>query len=98
MVSVAVEVLGEHAFFWWNRVSRKNRLSYGETVHGLCNWRIARAQVVLKHLKVRLLAIESWVSTGHLRLQKVQSAENVAAVVTKHVSRIPGRNCVHCWV
>ena len=38
-------------------------------------------------VEVRLLAIQSWVSMGRLRLQKVLSAENVADMLTKHVSR-----------
>ena len=37
----------------------------------------------LKHVEVRLLAIQSWVSTGRLRLQKVLTADNVADVVNK---------------
>ena len=50
---------------------------------------LAQSQVTgrLKHVEVRLLAIQSWVSTGRLRLQNVLSANNVADVLTKHVSR-----------
>ena len=51
---------------------------------------LAQSQVTgrLKHVEVRLLAIQSWVSTGRLRLQNVLSANNVADVLTKHVSRV----------
>ena len=44
-------------------------------------------EVVVKHVEVRLLAIQSWVAAGRLRLMKVRSAENVADVLTKQVSR-----------
>ena len=40
----------------------------------------------LKHVEVRWQAIQSWVSTGRLRLQKVLSADSVARCV--HTARL----------
>ena len=41
----------------------------------------------LKHVEVRLLALQSWRAEGRLRLAKVASAENAVDVLTKHVTR-----------
>ena len=85
--SAAVEVLGVHVFlvgevFLERTACRVERHFVGSAV-GTHRQGTGR----LKHEEVRLLAIRSWVSTGRVRLLKVLSAENVADVLTEHVSR-----------
>ena len=41
----------------------------------------------LKHVEVRLLALQHWHGQGRLRLRKVATADNVADILTKHVPR-----------
>jgi hypothetical protein len=41
----------------------------------------------LKHVEVRLLALQHWTRQGRLRLRKVATADNIADVLTKHVGR-----------
>ena len=85
--SAAVEVLGIHAFLVEQGFSKEPPVVWGDSSSAL---QLAHRQGTgrLKHVEVRLLAIQSWVSTGRLRLQKVLSANNVADVLTKHVSRV----------
>ena len=87
MGSAAVEVLGIHAFLVEQGFSKEPPVVWGDSSSAL---QLAHRQGTgrLKHVEVRLLAIQSWVSTGRLRLQKVLSANNVADVLTKHVSRV----------
>ena len=86
MGSAAVEVLGIHAFLVEQGFSKEPAVVWGDSSSAL---QLAHRQGTgrLKHVEVRLLAIQSWVSTGRLRLQKVLSADNVTDVLTKHVSR-----------
>ena len=86
MGSDAVEVLGIHAFLVEQGFSNEPPVVCGDHSSAL---QLAHRQGTgrLKHVEVRLLAIQSWESTGRLRLQKVLCAENVADVLTKHVSR-----------
>ena len=82
----AVEVLGVHAFLVEQGLSKESPVVWGDSSSAL---QLAHRQGTgrLKHVEVRLLAIQSWVSMGRLRLQKVLSADNVADALTKHVSR-----------
>ena len=86
MGSAAVEVLGVHAFVVEQGFSKEPLVVWGESSSAL---QLAHRQGTgrSKHAEVRLLAIQSWVSMGRLRLQKVHSAEIVADVITKRVSR-----------
>ena len=86
MGSAAVDVLGVHAFLVEQGLSKEPPVVWGDSSSAL---QLAHRQGTgrLKHVEVRLLAIQSWVSMGRLRLQKVLSADNVADVLTKHVSR-----------
>ena len=87
MGSAAVEELGVHAFLVEQGFSKEPPVVWGDSSSAL---QLAHRQGTgrLKHVEVRLLAIQSWVSTGRLRLQKVLSADNVVDAFTKaHVSR-----------
>ena len=87
MGSAAVEVLGDTRVSGGTGFSKEPPVVWGDSSSAL---QLAHRQGTgrLKHVEVRLLAIQSWVSTGRLRLQKVLSANNVADVLTKHVSRV----------
>ena len=86
MGSAAVDVLGIHAFPVEQGFPKEPPVWYGDSSSAL---QLANGTGAgrLKHVEVRLLAIQSRVAAGRLRLVKVESAENVADVLTKHVSR-----------
>ena len=41
----------------------------------------------LKHVEVRLLALQHWHSEGRIRLRKIPTADNGADILTKHVTK-----------
>ena len=82
MGSVAVEVLGVHASLVVQGFSKEPPVVWGDSLSAL---QLAHRQGTgrLKFVEVRLVAMQSWVSMGRLRLQKVLIAENVADVLNK---------------
>ena len=80
MGSAAVEVLGVHAFLVEQGLSKEPPVVWGDSSSAL---QLAHRQGTGRLKHVRLSALQSWVSTGRLRLQKVLSADNVADVLTK---------------
>ena len=46
-----------------------------------------RGQGRLKHVEIRLLASQDWKEAGRLRTAKVDTAENLSDLLTKHVTR-----------
>ena len=46
-----------------------------------------KGQGRLKHVEIRLLAIQDWKEEGRLRTGKVATLENLSDLLTKHVTR-----------
>ncbi len=46
-----------------------------------------KGQGRLKHVEIRLLAIQDWKEEGRLRLGKVATLDNLSDLLTKHVTR-----------
>ena len=84
MGSAAVKVLGMHAFLVEQGFAKEPPVVFGDSSSALQS-ATRTGGVCFQHVSDRLLVIiQSWVAAERLRLQKVQSAENVADVLTKH--------------
>jgi hypothetical protein len=86
MGSAAAEALGAQAFLVEQNLVREPPVVAGDSSSAL---QLAgrRGQGRLKHVEVRLLALQQWCQEGRLRLRKVASADNEADLMTKHVPR-----------
>ena len=86
MGSAAAKVLGIHAFLAEQGFAKEQPVVYGDSSSAL--QLVTRTGAGrLKHMRVRLLAIQSRVAAERLHLMTVKSAEKGADVLTKHVSR-----------
>ena len=63
MGSAAAEVLGIHAFFAEQGFAKESPVVYGESSSAL-QLATRKGAGRLKHVEVRLLAIQSWVAAG----------------------------------
>ena len=86
MGSAAVEVLWLSAFLKEQYLAKEALVLYGDSSSALMLAQ-REGQGRLKHVEARLLALQQWHREGRLRMVKLACADNVADLMTKHVSR-----------
>ena len=84
--SAAVETLGAQAFLEEQNLVREPPLIFGDSSSAL-QLATRRGSAKLRHIEVRLLALQQWRADGKLRLTKISGTDNLADLMTKHVTR-----------
>ena len=85
--STAAEAMLVAAFLKEQRLCDEPPLIHSDSSSALALAR-KHGQGRLRHVEVRLLALQDWQAEGRIRLQKVASEHNLADVLTKWVSRL----------
>ena len=85
MGSAAVEAIWMHRFLKEQGLTTEPPLIKGDSSSALqLASRVGQGR--LKHVEVRLLALQQWHQQGSIRLQKVPTQENIADLFTKHLA------------
>ena len=86
MGSAAVEALGAQAFLEKQGLVKEPPVIFGDSSSAL---RLAsrRGSGKMRHIEVRLSALQQWRADGRLRLLKISGCDNIADVLTNHVTR-----------
>ena len=84
--SAAAEAMLIAAFLQEQRLCEEPPLIHSDSSSALALTR-KQGQGRLKHVEVRLLALQDWQAEGRIRLQKVATEWNLADVLTKWVAR-----------